>query len=765
MHTHRCLADRRMNRQLKVNTAFPVETPQPSFATGPLTHPIQPSQYGPYPNGPGYFPPPQSAGYYQYPPDFAGPQSGPPVAGPSRRHSQPAFGVQMQQQQMYQGMPYDPSMGQPGPWDNVSVASSTGSQKRKRSDSSQTRNEQRTPQSVSTERPPARSANSGGAQQLPTPPSSGHLNSQALPEEKVEPRKGVYVTATQEEGRKLGLVHTKTGTEDVESTPTRGPPRMKATTTLSVSAAGKAVLSSAEVLQSELDMLEKSAQATPKTPQSGHPRTPTSGTRPEDTPGTVANKTTRRLSAFNLSARPSEPMYSIRLDMGQGQPCRVALRKDLALAFVGMDKATNVVEERRGEDEDAWAVVNGAPGSRPPVRPNWPDEEAPWKLGSAHRARQLREESERTAMLKRYLESSSDSEDDDDGAARFPSHRGSGAVRTKRLPVANGIADAKSALLAVLNRGRGPTAHRAPSVMVPTGVVNCVCKQTAAAGSMISCGSCRTWHHLACVGIDEVQLAPNWVCDPCVAQARRATLSSPSNRTPTARFSSHERSHSAFRGDVALALAPSPMFAGDNTQSTPMGTSNRTPMCPSRSRGHRARILSYNDPWDNVEDPGTPVPPPRIDQFLTPRPDDSMFDVNSTPSRHLNTDPRMAGQFNSLFAVTPLMGRSRNASGMATDTPAMVARNRNISGVPPFSDSGVVGRHEFLQGLTDERRAPNTEGPISPSLGRGRHLPESPTPYGAVGIGARPKQFGSLRAGAGSRSGLGLGMPIEGGEE
>lgn len=146
------------------------------------------------------------------------------------------------------------------------------------------------------------------------------------------------------------------------------------------------------------------------------------------------------------------------------------------------------------------------------------------------------------------------------------------------------------------------------------------------------------------------------------------------------------------------------------------------------------------------------MPQPRAEHFSTPWMDDPNFDVNSTPSRHLSTDPRMAGQFTgSLFAITPLVGRSRNISGplIPGDTPVASRHGRTVSGVPPFALSdGVVNRHEFLQGLTADRRAPHTEGPehrrtlLAP--------PHSPSPYTSLGHGRNPSvnRYSHMRSGS-----------------
>lgn len=785
-----------MNRPPKINTGFQVEQPQlsPYMGQPPAAYPV-------YANGgpvPGYYPPTAAAqpgGFYVYTQPALVP------AGPSRRPShQPEYGGPVPSQ-MYPGQQqqqqFDPSSySHPAApqWDTASASSTTSTHKRKRSGSSNLKEELRTPRKSSVPSLPdvsdSRSSKRPltGGSQLPTPPSTGGNvatpsgTNPLLSDDKgaaVEPKHGVYVTTTEEEGRKLGLVQAATGAEAVEEIPARGPPRTKRATTLSINASGMATLGSTEVLQSDVALLDNKLDgpSTPVVPQTPNgkkaPQTPSADVN--DTPRTKQTKTDRRLEAFNPSARPSEPMFSIKLDMGQGQPCRVALRKDLALAFVGLDKGTKVVEETRGEDQDGW-TVNGEPGSRPPKRPDWPDEEPPWKIGSGGRpARQLREEKERTTLLRRYLESSSDDEDDDDGAARFPQHKGKNAIRARPRPTATGAAaacnvwdnnpsDARAALLSALNKGR-----RAPrgALIVPSGVVACICKQTGPTGSMISCSSCKTWHHLGCVGLDEVQIAPNWVCDPCVAQARRATLSTPARSTPSAfAYSSAARS-SAFRGNQAVALAPSPMFAGEAARAAGGGPLEmRTPNSPSRSSRQRGRVLSYGgDLWGisgGAEEPSTPVPPPRnpVDHFSTPLVDDSIFDVNSTPSRHLDTDPRMGGQFSSLFAMTPLMGRSRNTNSVliAGDTPMQPAGagGHRI----PFSD-GIASRHQFLQGLTAERRGPHTERPARMGLGSGLALgggpPVSPSPFGH-----RRNHSGSLsHIRSGSRSGLGLGMAVD----
>lgn len=649
-------------------------------------------------------------------------------------------------------------------WDAVS---STTSHKRKRSGSSHSE-ELRTPRKNSQQPLPGSILElAAGQSQLPTPPSTGdyistpaqlaHLSPehQSLP--LLENRSGVYVTATEAEGRKLGLVRTSDGTESVEVTRGHGPPRTKPATVLSVNSSGVASVGSADVLQSDASFLENP----PKTPT-------TLGRLPveDDTPRTRCDKVKRRLTAFKTTSRPAEPMYSTRLDMGHGGTVRVALRKDIALAFLGMDHAMadGATEEQRCDDEDRWAASTSA--NREPVRPNWPDEEAPWKHASGRQAKQLREDRERMALLQRYLESSSDDDDDHDAAARVPiparRHQSRPSAELQPPP-ASDPTDARAALWFAMHKARRGPQQMAPPQMIPTGVISCICKSGTPSGSMVSCSSCKSWHHVQCVGLDEVSLGPNWVCDPCVQQARRATLSTPSQRTPP-QFGINERSMSAFRGDQALALAPSPMFAPEAARAAHSGAmATRTPHTPSRRR-ERARVLSYGTEWGVTgENPSTPMPLPRFGSFSTPRVDDPVFDVNSTPSRHLDTDPRMAGQFSgSLFAITPLVGRSRNSNPLiAGDTPMPMGHGRTVSGVPPFASEGVTSRHEFLQGLTADRD--RREMPETPLARRGLGYgvpPTSPSPFNMSHRRSSSMNKSShLRSS--SRSGLGLGLPMD----
>ncbi|BEI79697.1 hypothetical protein CcaverHIS002_0102260 [Cutaneotrichosporon cavernicola] len=712
----------KMKRPANINTSIALGPipPQPTFV--PTMQPGQQLQqfqpvYMNDPSGTFYQPPPTQ--FAPYPPSQMAP-------GPSRRPSHAEISA-------------GPSSGPPP--DSASTSGhaaqrsldSTGSHKRKRSNSSSQAEELRTPRNNMQQ--PLPSTIQGlvtGKSHLPTPPSTGDhvstpaqmshhspVNQSAQHPFSEKKRSGVYVTATESEGRKLGLVRTSTGMESVEANREHGPPRTKQATVLSVNSSGVATVGSGDVLHSDASYMGQ----VPKTPPA-----PSRELAEDDTPRTKVDKIKRRLSLFKTTSRNAEPMYSTRLDMGHGGPVRVALRKDIAIAFMGLDKvATGGATEEQNADS-----------AHQPVRPDWPDDEAPWNQTSGRRTKKQRQDRERLAMLQRYLETSSDDDDDHDGAVRLqiPTKRHQSRPSAEQLPPSQDPTDARAALWYAMHKARRPQQLAGPQ-MVPTGIVSCVCKNTAPSNQMVSCSNCKSWHHVACVGRDEA-LDSNWACERCMAQARRATLSTPSQRTPS-QFSTVDRSMSAFRGNQALALAPSPMFAPEAARAAAhSGMATRTPRTPSR-RHERARVLSV-----------------ALAHFRPPRPDDPVFDVNSTPSRHLDTDPRIAGQFSgSLFAITPLVGRSRNANMLVGDTP--MGHARNVSGVPPAFSEGMTSRHEFLQGLTaDRRQLPETPGAGMRSLGLGRPSQLSPSPFG----GHRRTSSKSSHLRSASRSGLGFSFPL-----
>jgi len=628
--------------------------------------------------------------------------------------------------------------------------------------------------------------------QLPTPPSTGRESSHiSLPhqlrvqtsegdtasvEDNIEinsqfRRRGVVVTRNNEEGRKIGLMGVAQGDTEASSSPDEAhiSPRMTTIPALSIDASGLATLSTDDVLESEMAWLENAGRthSPPSSPDMVQLQTPTTThdaviTEEADSPVTKEQKANKRLQAFTDATKLEEPLICTRIDMFG----RVAVKKGAAIRFLGLDGSARIVEETRENDADVWIERPVACSSSAFVKPSWPDDEAPWALaGGSRRERRQREETEKAEILKRYFDAASDESSDEESFTPLrPSRsKGKSVVRLiqsnasdssdSRRQFPNGWesdnADAKQALLKNI-RGRV-----LPS-MLP-GKVACACGAETAAGmgSMISCSSCKTWHHLMCCGIqDESQLGPQWWCSRCQAEA--IAMSTPAHITPRTAYAQSDERSSAFKGELTtIALAPSPMFVTGATFSqaaasarTPLNRPlNRTVHSPS-SRNHRSRILSYGtDMWAYTEDvpPCTPMPT-RPDRYSTPRIEDAPFDVTSTPSRHLDFNFSQP----SLFSMTPFGGRSRMPSAMLMEGTPWRSRNTCAA------DGLVPSRHDFFREL-NKGAEPASPQMKWPQALLGAHN-VSPSPFGHRRSMSGNK-MSSMRTS--SRSGLGLGMPME----
>ena len=405
--------------------------------------------------------------------------------------------------------------------------------------------------------------------QLPTPPLSTResdrttLPVQPVPYDgtglktQVDPaessytrRRGVMITRHQDEGRKLGIVGTtQAGEEEVTPGPEEPArsPRTMTIPALTTDSSGLAVLSTDQVLESEVAWLEYSrGPSPPSSPDMIQLQTPhlsgLEGTsmlvEEQETPMTRAEKMAKRLTLFDDDSDRSQEdrMVSTRIDVFG----RVAVRKDVAMKFLGLDHAHGgrLVEETRSDDGErspGWRSGTASTGSSSKlVRPSWPDDEAPWALaGGSKKARIQKQEEDKAATIRRYLDNASDESSDDDDEDLYIARRasvssrakGKGAMRSaegsltgaqddRRKIWPNPQADARTALLfSIRNRELPP---------VRVGKVACACgaTQSMGMGPMIECCGCRTYHHLACCGIDEDALInPQWWCPRCSTAA------------------------------------------------------------------------------------------------------------------------------------------------------------------------------------------------------------------------------------------------------
>ena len=673
--------------------------------------------------------------------------------------------------------------------------------------SRETTGDSSTAKRVKRESQSSRSESQHQPSQLPTPPSSGResdrltLPVQPVPYDRASlgmqydtaegsssRRRGIMITRHQDEGRKLGIVGTtQAGEEEVTPGPEE-PARSPRTTTipaLTTDPSGLAVFSTDQVLESELAWLEYSRGPSPpsspdliqlQTPHLSGLESASMLVEEQETPMTHAEKMTKRLTLFNDSDRAQEDrMVSTRIEVFG----RVAVRKDVAIKFLGLDHAhgRRLVEETISdgvEGAPTWktSIATGA-SSFKLVRPSWPDDEAPWALaGGNTKARIQKQEEDKAATIRRYLDNASDesSEDDEEEDVYITRRstissraKGKGVMRTwerslteqennRRKTWPNPQADARTALLFSLrNRNLPP---------LRVGKVACTCgaTQSLGMGPMIECSGCRTYHHLACCGIGEGALInPQWWCPRCSSAA--IALSSPApNSTPRVYTQSDERS-SAFKGEMTnIALAPSPMFVNSSTFTRlPHHTPRDRRVASPSSRQHKSRILSYGtDMWAYTEDgaPASALPttprPNRLDRFSTPRIEETPFDVTSTPSRHLDFN---FGQ-PSLFSLTPMGARSRFGSIMMENTPFPAKMNTSIRSGNSTGQSHLsegISRHDFLKDLGKDGVASgaSASGTSGTSVGGGAILGGSPlTPHTP---GATPGTGAGVGTGAGAR--------------
>jgi len=615
--------------------------------------------------------------------------------------------------------------------------------------------------------------------QLPTPPSTGYdtsvdmdnVPSLTLEDTPVAPRrKGVVVLQDDEQGRKLGLIGVEAEDEDANERDHITSPRFAQIPALLTDDSGMASLSTQDVLQTEVAWLETGRRSnSPPSSDAPQPRTPTFNhitvSEEADSPMTRSAKVEKRLGLFKEDdSVVVEPMVTTRIDLFG----RVAVRKGFAARFFGLDPSMFV--EETTDENDGWTSAAGS--SRSVVKPNWPDNEAPWALaGLGRKEKKQKEDEQKSYSLRRYLETSSDGESDEEGTsiASFNYGRGRGKTvqrlgpllrtpRSRTKPYDSIGSDAKQALMTSIR-------HRA-IIPLPAGQVACACGARTISGNapMIECSSCRSWHHLQCNGIDDnTPLAPRWWCPSCHAGAMH--MSTPGHITPRVYTQSDERS-SALRGHYSdIALAPSPIMLA-NPSFTQMASAARTPLnsrplASPTSRQHRPRILSYGtDMWAYTEDgppssvaPSTPGPS-RQERFSTPRLEDMPFDVTSTPSRGLDFT---FGQ-PSLFGLTPIGGRPRVTSGMLIDTTPYGGKRAGPIAVP--MSEIMPSRHDFLRDLN---KGPQTELPASPSSRWPHQLLGahnlSPSPFNHHRRTLSGNKMSSMRSS--SKSGLAMGTMEE----
>ncbi|RXW14590.1 hypothetical protein EST38_g11265 [Candolleomyces aberdarensis] len=344
-------------------------------------------------------------------------------------------------------------------------------------------------------------------------------------------------------------------------------------------------------------------------------------------------------------------------------------------------------------------------------KPNWPDAEFPWRLRTEERAEAAKaEEEERLKWIERFLDAESDEEDepapppsqsDSDSGGRNiqnlpPPRMGRGkmvpllshpedprkAYQKKRTTFPTDPGDALAALLA--KRSVRALSYRQMRRQREMNEDNedleelCICRGTDDGRELVQCDDCRTWYHLACIGIRDItelgREEDPWFCRRCMTRSR-----SPSSEPEVMRMSEptfaptdeapRERSSDATLYHPSLQDSPNWM------------PPSRIPKTPTRGHGHLGP-LAWPDP-SSRHAPTTPKgqnhrvkvhtqhTPSSYDGFRVIH-EETPFDPNSTPSRGLRFSGPLTPKTNSMWSGRP------SAGGPLFQTPSRPTHNRGI---------------------------------------------------------------------------------------
>lgn len=322
--------------------------------------------------------------------------------------------------------------------------------------------------------------------------------------------------------------------------------------------------------------------------------------------------------------------------------------------------------------------------------------------------------------------------------------------------------------------------------IVGPGAIACICRDHVAEGAMVECNGCTFWFHLPCLGIQEADLGDEWFCWRCAPAGDQlpTQLSEPAPVPRTPKTASPDLADGSDGGNdddpgtpATVALEPSPMFGSGRHQADALDTPVQggrfgTPLLPSAtgfttfqspayaraSGGHQQRLPP---PLPLLLHHGTPGPSRPWDHrhVLTPRVpshtrdhEEALFDLSSTPSRHLTRELPFGG--------TPLSrvggagagrggarGGPRLPSFGSFATPSQEFFNGLHASPHPSSSSGGQ-----LPGLDHYLSSADSSGPLSPYQpihNKWHHSPSIQMPHPGVGRGGGPSSGRShLRPGS-----------------
>lgn len=318
-----------------------------------------------------------------------------------------------------------------------------------------------------------------------------------------------------------------------------------------------------------------------------------------------------------------------------------------------------------------------------PERPNWPDDQFPWKLRKEERNEvQKALEDERLMWIEKFLDRDTDDEEDVEPDAKgagmdheevlsssnwglvyddemdkpAPVKMGRGkmvpllahpedprrAYAKKKSVFPSDPADARAALLAKKSvralAYRNQRRKRHTAAEADENAVICICNGKDDGRELVQCDDCETWYHLLCIGIRNIaelgREEDAWFCRSCMTRLR-----SPSPERDPLPAVYREPTF------VPTEEAPRVRRIQDPTlyqplHNSPLWNPPRIPTTPTRGRNSDLDATSSSD---SSRLPSTPQNPSHdIRLYNTPGPfeyqplptnDDPSFDPNTTPSR------------------------------------------------------------------------------------------------------------------------------------
>lgn len=553
-------------------------------------------------------------------------------------------------------------------------------------------------------------------------------------------------------------------------TPASAIPRTVSAPTLLTSSDGRAMLSSTQILSSEMAWL------VPLNPRPVRPTTSISVEEDDESKKAREEKKRRRLAAFakdglDFFASP-ETERTRSLSRSQSSSNLVAARivgvGRVAMAETALNamEQSGTAEKVHSPTKDGKAKTVAWPAGRI-IRPNWPENEYPWGEPEREKAKTIEQGKKMSlTLVERYLDGSSDEDEEDEDLTRFPANPldlwrsdertmviphvssymelsssrrggkssygliGDGVKRT-RVRSARTIAnleaktfdpsDARQALLLkrqasstfsmsqfrnVVSRDHlvGST-HGREEQYETTAVIGCVCREDLEGEDigMVECDCCQTWHHLDCLGISEDDLGDEWFCWKCA----------PGDQ-PAVPYADEEPLSSI--ASSALLRTPNPhaslpTFAPNNSPSMAMSPA-QSPLFETRHTGSM----------------GTP-----IQRFGTPRlVSSSSYTSMSTaanPTPHSAQSPPSSRSRLTAHDFGDSLGLGTPAAG----PPRSSWDTGRILSTPKFADFDPTEEGFYDFGST-------------PSRHLGRELPFGGTPTSRKRSGAGPGGYGRLNA-------------------